>query len=268
MVRILIVILILTFSSDIFSQYAMHIAKVEPSETSVKEEVPAKLMRKFKRDAARIALRLDSSVEDLRFHNISISPDKMNQIFEILKSVYLSGETGKAISRCNVHTFPNPSIDQIKIIYDNTVEWAELLNEGISETTNEAFNDLLDEYDLVIENHEKWTDEQDILVIRSSQPLNMAALANEFYNIEGIEEIDLGIPDIQGNDIVFSRSQDGWEIKYILNIGGSLLDIEKKKHLWIFEVSDEGDVRFLNEEGEPIPEWMKCESEYSSLARG
>ena len=224
-------------------------------------EVPIKLNRKFRRDAARIALRMESGIEDLRFQNIAIPKERIDEILYILQKVYLSGERGKAISRCNVHTFPNPAIDHFKIVFDNTVEWAELLNEGISETTNETFNELLDEYDLVIENHEKWTDEQDILVVRSSSPLNMAALANEFYNIEGIIEIDLGIPELSGNDIQFIKSANGWEIHYVLTIGGSLLQTTKKEHIWIFEVDQAGEVKFLSEEGEPIPDWMKCEED-------
>lgn len=222
-------------------------------------EVPLKLNRKFRRDAARIALRLESGAEDLRFQNINIPQSKIDEIFYILQQVYLSGETGKTVSRCNVHTFPNPAIDHFKIVFDNSIDWAELLNDGISETTNETFNDLLDEYDLVIENHEKWTDEQDILVVRSSSPLNMAALANEFYNIEGIIEIDLGIPELSGNDIQFKKSENGWEIHYVLTIGGSLLQTTKKEHVWIFEVDLNGEVKFLSEEGEPIPDWMKCD---------
>ena len=270
MYRFILSLFLLSLISNLSGQYALHIESDNESfqDDSKVTEVPVKLERKFRRDAARIALRLESGIEDLRFQNIAIPNEKIDQIFQILKQVYLSGETGKSISRCNVHTFPNPSIDQFKIIYDNSSDWAELLNEGITETTNEKFNELLDDYDLIIENHEKWTDEEDILVIRSSRPLNMAALANEFYNIEGIVEIDLGIPEIQGNDIKFVNSSNGWQINYILTIGGSLLDINKKKHVWIFEVSSNGDDKFLNEEGDPIPEWMKCDFGDSSISRG
>ncbi len=271
MLRLVLSLFLLSLFVQMSAQLAMHDTEaiIDSHSYSMASgtEVPVKLNRKFRRDAARIALRMSAGVEDLRFQNISISQNKIEEIFFILQQVYLSGETGKAISRCNVHTFPNPSIDQFKIIFDNTVEWAELLNEGISETTNETFNDLLDEYDLVIENHEKWTDEQDILVVRSSAPLNMAALANEFYNIEGIIEIDLGIPDLNGNDIQFKKTNNGWEIHYVLTIGGSLLQTTKKEHIWIFEVNPAGEVKFLSEEGEPIPGWMKCEDE-GKLTRG
>lgn len=224
------------------------------------EAVPDKLVRKYKRDAARLALRLEAGPEDLRFSNIDIPYEKIESIFEMLKNIYLSGETGKSIARCNVHTFPNPSIDQIKIIYSKDAEWANLLNEGIAETTSEEFNDLLDEYDLVIENQKQWTDTEDVMVIRAAEPINMAALANEFYNIEGITEIDLGIPEVKGNDIEIEQTASGWNVKYILTIGSSLLDTTRKQHVWEYEISEEGNVTFINEDGEPIPDWMKCEN--------
>lgn len=270
MLRVVLCIFLLSSFIQLNGQLAMHESESFESISKSSDnssEVPMKLNRKFRRDAARIALRLESGIEDLRFQNIDIPQSRIDEILYILQQVYLSGERGKAVSRCNVHTFPNPSIDQFKIVFDNTVEWAELLNDGISETTDETFNELLDEYDLVIENHEKWTDEQDILVVRSSSPLNMAALANEFYNIEGIVEIDLGIPELNGNDIQFKRSDKGWQIHYVLTIGGSLLQTTKKEHVWIFEVNSEGQVKFISEEGDPIPEWMKCEDD-GGMARG
>jgi len=224
------------------------------------EAVPDKLIRKYKRDAARLALRLEAGPEDLRFGTIEIPYEKIESIFEMLKNVYLSGETAKSIARCNVHTFPNPSIDQLKIVYSKDAEWANLLNEGIAETTSEEFNDLLDEYDLVIENQKQWTDTEDVLVIRAADPINMAALANEFYNIEGINEIDLGIPEVKGNDIEIEKTAIGWNVKYILTIGSSLLDTTRKQHVWEYEITDEGQVNFISEDGEPIPDWMKCEN--------
>ncbi len=231
-----------------------------PDNPRVEAAVPDKLIRKYKRDAARLALRLEAGPEDLRFSNIEIPYGKIESIFEMLKSVYLSGETGKAIARCNVHTFPNPSIDQIKIIYSKDAEWANLLNEGIAETTSEEFNDLLDEFDLVIENQKQWTDTEDVLVIRAAGPINMAALANEFYNIDGITEIDLGIPEVKGNDIEIEKIAGGWNVTYILTIGSSLLDTTRKQHTWTYQISDDGNVNFISEDGEPIPEWMKCEN--------
>lgn len=230
-------------------------------------DIPKSLERKFRRDAARLALRMEAEKEDLRYLGITIPQTNVNMIFAILATIYESDETAKSIAKCNVNTFPNPSIDQFVIIYERDIEWAEPLLDGINETDSEEFNDLLDEYELIIDKHVSWNDTQDAITIRSKGPLNIAALSNEFYNIEGVEEIDLGIPKVAGNDIVFSRISDGWEIQYLLKFG-SLGGKGGKKHVWKYEAKDDGSIKFIEEDGEPIPSWMRCSRDEAPLVFG
>jgi len=56
-----------------------------PTDARVEAAVPDKLVRKYKRDAARLALRLEAGPEDLRFSNIDIPYEKIESIFELLK---------------------------------------------------------------------------------------------------------------------------------------------------------------------------------------
>ncbi len=220
-------------------------------------EVPMRLTRKFKRDAARLALRLEASKEDLRYQNIVIPKSNVENIYEILTNIYVKNETAQSISKCNVHTFPNPSIDHLVIIFDREIEWAEPLLDGISETDSDEFNALLEDYDLIIDKHVQWDDENDAITLRSREPLNMSALANEFYNIEGVKSIDLGIPKIGGNDINIQRINEGWEVQYILRFG-SYISGKGKVHIWTYNAMDDGNVHFVNESGDPVPEWMRC----------
>ncbi len=225
--------------------------------TKPNQEIPKKLIRKFRRDAARLALRIESKKEDLRYQNVVIPRDNIEGIYSILTSIYLKDETAKSIADCDVHTFPNPSIDHLILIFDRNIEWAQPLRDGISETNSADINDLLDDYDLIIEKHVQWNDNQDAITIRSKEPLNMAALANEFYNIEGVSSIDLGIPEIGGNDINMNRTSNGWEVEYVLRFG-SYIDGKGKIHIWKYRVLDNGTVEFISEGGDPVPEWMRC----------
>jgi len=225
--------------------------------TTSANEIPKSLERKFRRDAARLALRLEAEQEDLRYLNISITPSNVEMMYTILTTIYVENETAKSIAKCNVHTFPNPSIEQFVIIYDREIEWAAPLLDGINETDSDEFNDLLDEYELIIDKHVPWDDTQDAITIRSKEPLNIAALSNEFYNIEGVAEIDLGIPKAAGNDIVFNRLEAAWEVQYILRFG-SFSGNGGKEHVWTYQVKDDGTVQFIEETGAPIPTWMRC----------
>ncbi len=235
--------------------------KVEKVKTADRQvSIPRKLTRKFKRDAARLALRMESKQEDLRYLNIVIPKDNIENIYNILTTIYTDNEVAKSIADCNVHTFPNPSIDHLVIIFDRNIDWAQPLREGISETDNDEINDLLDDYDLIIEKHIQWNDTKDAITIRSKEPLNMAALANEFYNIEGVSSIDLGVPEIGGNDINIERINNGWEVQYVLRFG-SYISGKGKVHIWKFNALDDGSIEMISEGGDPVPEWMRCEEE-------
>lgn len=227
-------------------------------------EIPRSVQRKLLRDAARLTLRLAAQQEDLRFQRISIPRQPMMEIYEVLAAIYTADERARTLERCNVHTFPNPSIERCVVIFERNASWAAPLREGITETNSPEINELLDEYDLIIEKHVQWNDRHDAMTIRSTEPLNMAALANEFYNVEGVVEVDLGIPDVSGSDIELRRLPDGWEVKYILRFG-SLFDDAGQSHIWVWKVSDSKQVQFVKEEGAPIPSWMRCQFEQGEL---
>lgn len=241
------------------AQEELIFASVEesPKIEHTQEILPKTLERKLRRDAARLALRIEAKKEELRYQNIWIPRDNMESIYKVLSNIYMHDETAQSIAKCNVHTFPNPSIDHIVIIFERDIDWAAPLLDGISETDSEEINTLLEDYDLIIEKHVQWNDTEDAITVRSKAPLNMAALANEFYNVEGVQSVDLGIPSIGGNDINIAREVDGWEVQYILRFG-SYINGEGKVHLWKYKAMDDGNIKFISESGDPLPDWMRC----------
>jgi hypothetical protein len=217
-----------------------------------KSGLPTSLDRQLRRDAARLALRLEGEKEDVRFLPVVISRDNINGIYKAIYNIYTTDEAGKSIARCNIHTFPNPSIDHLVVIYRRDAPWAAPLRQGITETTNKDLNQLLDQYDLAIERSMQWNDTQDAMTLRSKEPLNMAALADRFRDIGGVMQTDLSSPKLGGNDIKARRVQGGWEIDFVLSISGN------KQHTWKFKATDSGQTTLLKETGEPLPDWMKC----------
>ena len=189
----------------------------------------------------------------------------MDRLYEALLAMHNTDEGVRSIFRCNVHTRPNPSIDRMMIIFDRDVDWAAPLLEGRHETASITLNDLLYEHDLIIEKHVTWDDTRDAISIRSKNPLNMAALANEFNNITGVQEVKLGIEKEIGNDITAIRVSNGWRFTFSLSFG-SLSEKGEKVHTWQYECSDSGAVEKISESGEPVPEWMRCSSGGGRLA--
>jgi len=223
------------------------------------KEIPKNLERKFKRDAARLALRMQASFDQLHTLDVSIPEINIDSMYQLLKTIYATNETAKTIAKCKIHTFPNPAIDHFKLIFKNDVDWASSLHEDISDVSNELISELLDKYDLFIDRHEKWTTDEDVLIIRSLRPLNMAALAQKFLKVNGVESVDFGIPEIKGNDITVEREGKAWIFSYILAVSGAFGQ-ETTNHIWTFKASDNGNINLLEETGPPIPEWLKCDS--------
>ena len=221
--------------------------KVNNIYSPAKGDVPTSIDRQFRRDAARLALRLEAEKDDVRYLSVGINRDNLMSLYRALCNIYIKDETGKSIARCNVHTFPNPSIDHLVIIYRRNVDWAAPLSKGISETTNHDLNKLLDQYDLAIERHVQWNDTQDAITLRSKEPLNMAAISERFRDIPGVMQIDLGQPKFSGNDIRAKRISGGWEIEFVLAIGVN------QQHSWKFKASDNNHITLLNESGNPLP---------------
>lgn len=213
---------------------------------------------KARRDAARLALRSSANGEDLRFQPIEVPANSQKEFFSILKSIY-STPDGDELQKCNIHTFPDPSIDYLVVVYQKGIAWSEPLEQGIFDTESETFNELLYDYDLVIEKHVQWNNAQNAITLRSRKPLNIAALANEFYNINGIEEIDLGVPKVTGNDIEVMRTKEGWQVDFILRFGAQLTG-NGQSHTWRFQVTPQFSSKLLKEFGDPVPVWMRCEA--------
>lgn len=221
--------------------------------------ISKRLENKFKRDAARLVLRMDAEQEDLRYGDIEIRQSRIDHVYDILTKLYESDETARSVAKCNVHTFPNISIDYFVVVYNKSSAWAQPLKDDIAETNSPQFNRLLEQHDLSIVEHQKWTDTQDAVTIRSRNPLNMSALANEFRNIDGVEDIDMGVPEIMGNDIEMYRTPSGWRLDYILKVSGGIGGEALKTHTWSWSVDDSGSIKFIEEKGAPVPEWMRCE---------
>jgi hypothetical protein len=248
-------------SSDAQAQKPIASNRTTTAQSS-RAAIPVSIDRQLKRDAARLALRMEMERDDARNLPAAISREHLNGIYKALSAIYLQDETGKSLAKCNIHTFPNPSIDHIVIVYKRNAEWAAPLRQGISETTHKVFNQLLDNYDLAIEKHVQWNDTQDALTLRSKEPLNMAALATAFEQIEGVVQIDLGMPKFGGNDIKARRQSGGWEIEFVLQFGAANAT---KSHSWKYKVTDSSVVSLVKESGDPLPAWMRCDNDSKNL---
>ncbi len=220
------------------------------------DDIPSFIKRQFKRDASRIALRIESEKDDLRFMDFNIPKANFNAIYSGLCNLYAKDNNVKSILKCNISTFPDVAIDQCIVIFNKNVDWAAPLRQGINETNNPQFNKIIDKFQLVIEKYVQWNEGRDAITIRSKEAMNIASIATEIQNIPGVSTVDLSIPRLKGNDIRVKRIAGGWEFDFLLNVGNA---IDNKLHSWKYKSLDNGSIQFLSESGDPILGHLRCE---------
>ncbi|MEL6635208.1 MAG: hypothetical protein AAFW73_13040 [Bacteroidota bacterium] len=216
------------------------------------------VQKKYYKDAVRLALRLNAENKNFHALDVDASEGLVESIYSSLLAIHESKVTGaEEVTKLHkVHTFPTPSVDRFFIVYEKKASWAKPLRMGDNKTGSEKINKLLEKYGLVIDRNSEWDEEHNSIHVRATEPLNIAPLANDFKKIDGVVLVDLLQPDGDGNDIEIKSTGDGWQIDFVLKFG-SCIDGCNQRHFWSFEVNNDGDVIFLGEFGDELPEWMR-----------
>ncbi len=216
----------------------------------------------YEKDATRLALRYISKGTDYADLGPTVPTEVLNELYSSLLAVHQSpfNEALDVTKNHRLHTFPVPAVDKFQVNYINTSKWATPLRLGDKSTDSDLINKLCNQYDLKIESHERWDDEKNLFIVKANKSLNIAAIAEEFKSEEGIDLINLLIPDTEGNDIEATRTKKGWRLDYIVKFDSCFTGC-KKKHIWTFEIanisSGNANVNFIGESGDDLPTWMK-----------
>lgn len=231
--------------------YEDSFAKVERHETPT-ATISRQVERQLKMDAARLTLRANDF--DLQNSNIDIPDSEQEKFYKLLRRVYQFDQ--RMLDCYHIKTANSPSTDYIRLIYKTNVAWAKPLESGISSTDDARFNELLTHYDLIIEKREVISANQSSISLRAVNPINMAALASQFYAVEGITAVDLGDKEFASSDIQFKQLNNAWEFHYILRPDETDNSTE---HRWVFRIGEGGEVQMTNEIGDSLPTWVGCE---------
>ena len=235
-----------------FSSYSITIGGLEGSLTNVKKS-------KYRKDATRLALRLISKNKEYQNLEAKVPDQLVTSIYNALIAVH-SSTIEKAIEVTQLHklhTFPVPSVDNFLVVYRRDADWAKPLRLGDLSTTNPTINTLCEQYSLKISSNVEWDDEHNSISVRADESLNIAPIANDFKSVEGISEVDMLVPNGDGNDIEIFEKDNKWEIHYIIKFDNCFSGC-KQRHSWVFEVDKANSgVNFVQEAGNELPEWMK-----------
>ncbi len=216
------------------------------------------MARKLKRDAARVAIRLEAQGDDLALQSIEIPQKKARLVYDLLVNIYESGlNEANTVYDCNIRAATDIAIDKFWIIYDRDAAWAASLNDGVYEADG-AIGDLMDDYDLFITKKKTWNEDQDIITVESAILYNMNALVQKFEGKSGVVDIVTYNSDMKpDSDIDIEYRNEHWNISFTKK-WSSLRDT--KSHSWNFNVSESSmKASFDGETGDQMPDWMRCQ---------
>ncbi|MEM9885056.1 MAG: hypothetical protein AAF849_04125 [Bacteroidota bacterium] len=252
--RVLLSLLLSLLCVAVFGQdhYDHAQSSIDQFQSKGSANLPTDLRYAFRVDAARLSLRAE---QDLDNQNARVPSADFNLYYRLLTSIYASDDLAKEIAACGIHSANSISVDYVELIYDKKVSWANPLQEGIASIDHPAVNRLMEKYDLIIQSHRQISPREDAIIIRAAEPLNMSALTNTFYDLEGISKVDLGTNKKLSSDIQISPSDDGWDVHYLLYFEE---DGVPQQHIWVYHVNKKWEIKFLSETGAPLIEGLNC----------
>jgi hypothetical protein len=95
----------------------------------------------------------------------------------------------------------------------------------------------------------------DVALLRTSRPLNMAALAARFATVPGVIRAEPNCCVGDGNDIRARPENGGWRLEYSVGFGDCPAGCTGRR-VWSFAVDNTGAVRYLGASGDPLPSWL------------
>lgn len=212
----------------------------------------------YKRDAARLALRLINKEQRISKQTIRVPEELVQAIYNALVAIRTSdyGAIDTISKKYNIRSFPAPNVESIILVFEHDAPWVEPLKHRQDTTGSYSINTLIREYNLVMTRMVYLDEERAGLVLQSREPLNMTALMMKFFTSVGVGSIEEILPYGDGNDIRIEKSDGGWQMKYSIKFGNCVNQCQKF-HDWKFTISEEGEVTYLGGSGHTVPPWIK-----------
>lgn len=185
-----------------------------------------------------------------------ISEQQVRNIEKALVSVAQSNlpQARLVCGTLGIHAFPKVNLHDINIYVEEHVRWAHELMRG-DKPSNSILAGIMEENGLtaaLLSNH------NGLMAFRlySSEPINARYVANLLSLAKDVLLAEVPVTDGDGSDISIKQVQGGWMVTYNLRYNNCSIFC-KNEHSWQFGVRESGDVVFMGEFGDELPEEYK-----------
>lgn len=217
-------------------------------------EIPAALETRYTEDAARLALRHVNETDGAASDDVELSPSLVSTFYNALVHVYGMDHPARdsVVDLYRIHTFPAPATHELIVGVDPARGWVRQWRNGQRLTGNERIDALMEKFDLDLERYYSWSSGH-AAVLRSAEPLNIAALAHRFSGIRGVRYAEPNGFGGDGNDIRAQVVDSGIRLDYSIGFGDCPAGCTGR-HTWSFVVDTNGRTTYLGSSGGPAPE--------------
>jgi len=216
---------------------------------------PDSIIAKYKDDADRLAVRNifsdSSSYMDSTHIPKSWSDTALNALIAIYNATTLPARD-TVVSMFDIHTFPNPVLDNIIVAADSNLAWMHQLHNNIIPTGEPSVDSLINNYHLNLTDYFAWIFfPYHIVVFQSDSNYNIVALSHQFETILGVfySEPDGYAGD--GNNITDSVNSNFVELIYSYGWGDCPAGCGERR-FWKFHVYYDCSVEYLGSYGSPL----------------
>lgn len=218
---------------------------------------PNYLKQIYKRDAARMSIRLLNEELRVSKQTIQIPEELVQAIYNAMVAVRTSdyGAVDTMANQYYVRTFPVPNVEKIVLVAEHDAPWLAPLKQRQDTTGDVQINRIIREHNLIITKLVHLDEERVALVLQSREPINVPALMMRFFISEGIGSIEEVLPYGDGNDISIQRTKKGWDLVYSLKFGNCSLQCQKYRS-WSYSIEEDGSVSYNGTSGHTIAPWI------------
>ncbi|MBI3194429.1 MAG: hypothetical protein HYZ34_08200 [Ignavibacteriae bacterium] len=217
-------------------------------------KVPASLIVQYKADAARLALRVLN--DDGNDQEVEIPNYLLNTIYNAFIHFYnLSGNPTRdsVVMIYKICAFPTPETHSLIVAVDSSKEWVRYWKRGERFTGNEKIDSLLTLYDLYLKEYYIWPSmSSHVVVLKSTKPLNINALAKRFGGINGVVYAHANGTCCDGNDIKAEPKSTYWQFEYSVGYGDCPSGCISRR-FWTFHIFTDGRIEYKGSSGSPPP---------------
>ncbi len=212
-------------------------------------------------DAARIYLRLAAEQMPLETWAAELPTDNLFELYKALLTAYKSeDEIARLVTRgYKIRTLPNPNIDRLAVIFDAKSGLFGSAANGVLRTTNERLNYIIKKYNLIVSKYYLYDQSCDSVTLLAQKPYNMAAIAKEIRELEGIVNVEVPTVGIGETDISMVKTKNSWLIEYNLFLPDS------PPVAWLLECFNSGEL--VCHKGSYVPHAKSAKTLLYSTAR-